>query len=446
MPLDATMAQRAIGRIQRAELAVAYGRVTRVMPTFLESDGPHAPVGTVCEIRANDHASTLAEIVGIDERRVALMPYASVHGVMVGDRVQMRMKSSTVAVGDAFLGRAVNAMGDPVDGGAAVHASHEHPLHGSYVSPLDKVGAGRPLETGIRAIDALLTLGVGQRVGIFAGSGVGKTTLLNCLAQHVAADMRVICLVGERGREAEEFWNKVLTTEQRERSVQVVSTSDEPAIVRVRAVYFALALAEHFRAKGKHVLFLLDSMTRLAMALREIGLAVGEPPTVRAYTPSVFSVLPRVIERFGAVKGAGAITALVSVLTETDDADDPLAETVKALLDGHIVLSRELAERGQLPAINVQRSVSRYFRAVSDEAQRTLVTEAIGQLSVYDSSRSLVESGMYKAGTNPALDRALRCRERLLAFLRQLPEQRVERIRAIKDLAAAIEEGDRAAR
>ncbi len=440
MPLDLTLAERAIGRIRRADLVVTYGRVTRVMPTFLEADGPHAPVGTVCQISANDHPPTLAEIVGIDERRVALMPYASVHGVMVGDRVQTRMKSSTVGVGEGFLGRAVNAMGDPVDGGAPVRACDERPLHGSYVSPLDKVGASRPLDTGIRAIDALLTLGVGQRVGIFAGSGVGKTTLLNCLAQHVVADMRVICLVGERGREAEEFWNKVLTPEQRERSVQVVSTSDEPAIVRARAVYFALALAEHFRTQGRHVLFVLDSMTRLAMALREIGLAVGEPPTVRAYTPSVFSILPRVIERFGAVKGAGAITALVSVLTETDDTDDPLAETVKALLDGHIVLGRELAERGQLPAINVQRSVSRFFRTVTDEAQRTLVTEAIGQLSVYDSSRSLVESGMYKVGTNPALDRALHCRERLLAFMRQAPEQRVERKRAIDELAAAIKE------
>jgi flagellum-specific ATP synthase len=446
MPLDVTLARGAIERIRRADLTAASGRVTRVMPTFLEADGPHAPVGTVCEISANDHGPTLAEIVGIDQQRVALMPYASVHGVMVGDRVQTRMKSSLVAVGEGFLGRAVNAMGEPIDGGVPVLASDERPLHGTYVSPLNKVGASHPLDTGIRAIDALLTLGVGQRVGIFAGSGVGKTTLLNCLAQHVVADVRVICLVGERGREAEEFWNKVLTPEQRERSVQVVSTSDESAIVRARAVYFALTLAEHFRAQGKHVLFVLDSMTRLAMALREIGLAVGEPPTVRAYTPSVFSVLPRVIERFGALKGAGAITALVSVLTETDDTDDPLAETVKALLDGHIVLSRELAERGQLPAINVQRSVSRFFRAVTVETQRTLVTEAIGQLSVYDSSRSLVESGMYKAGTNPSLDRALQCREHLLAFLRQPPEQRVTRQRAIEELAVAIEEGRRGAR
>ena len=438
MLADVDFARRQIERICGAELITTRGRLTRVMPTFVEADGPHAPVGTVCRIDCQGRSPIEAEIVSVDEQRVVLMPYDSIHGLMVGDTVRALQRSARVGVGAGFLGRVVNAVGAPLDGGAPAVADADRPLHGHPISPLAREGATRPLETGIRVIDALLTVGRGQRIGIFAGSGVGKTTLLNCMARNVAADIRVVCLVGERGREAEEFWNHVLTDEQRASSVLVVSTSNEPAIVRARAVHYAQALAEHFRDRGAHVLFVLDSMTRLAMALREIGLAVGEPPTVRAYTPSVFAVMPQVIERFGALRGAGAITALVSVLTETDDADDPLSETLKALLDGHIVLSRELAEQGQLPAVDVQRSVSRYFRTVVDADAQALAGEVVGQLATYASSRSLVESGMYKPGMNARLDRALACREGLLALLRQPTGEHVPRTRALQALTKVL--------
>jgi flagellum-specific ATP synthase len=438
MLADVDFVRRQIERICSAELIATRGRLTRVMPTFVEADGPHAAVGTVCRIDCQGRSPIEAEIVSIDEQRVVLMPYDSIHGLMVGDTVRALQRSARVGVGTGFLGRVVNAVGAPLDGGAPVVTQADRPLHGHPISPLAREGASCPLETGVRAIDALLTVGRGQRIGIFAGSGVGKTTLLNCMARNVAADIRVVCLVGERGREAEEFWNHVLTDEQRASSVLVVSTSNEPAIVRARAVHYAQALAEHFRDQGAHVLFVLDSMTRLAMALREIGLAVGEPPTVRAYTPSVFAVMPQVIERFGALRGAGAITALVSVLTESDDADDPLAETLKALLDGHIVLSRELAEQGQLPAIDVQRSVSRYFRTVVDADAQALAGEVVGQLATYASSRSLVESGMYKPGMNARLDRALACREGLLALLRQPTGEHVPRTRALQALTEVL--------
>lgn len=441
MLTDLDFARRQVERIRSADLVAMRGRLTRVMPTFVEADGPHAAVGTVCRIECLGRTPIDAEIVSVDERRVVLMPYASIHGLMIGDTVSALQRSARVGVGRSFLGRVVSAVGAPLDGGIPIVPEADRPLHGVPISPLAREGATEPLETGIRAVDALLTLGRGQRMGIFAGSGVGKTTLLNCMARNVAADVRVICLVGERGREAEEFWNHVLSDDLRASTVLVVSTSNEPAIVRARAVHHALALAEHFRDQGAHVLFVLDSMTRLAMALREIGLAVGEPPTVRAYTPSVFAVMPQVIERFGALRSAGAITALVSVLTETDEADDPLAETLKALLDGHIVLSRELAEQGQLPAIDVQRSVSRYFRTVTSADAQALASEAIGQLSTYAASRSLVESGMYKPGMNARLDRALSCRDRLLALLRQSPDECVPRAQALQQFAGVLAAG-----
>jgi flagellum-specific ATP synthase len=414
-------ANELLGRLRTTGLVAATGRITRVMPTFLEGDGPLAPVGTVCNIHVAGRDSLQAEIVGIDPQRVVLMPYGPVHGVLVGDSITAHSGAAKALVGDALLGRAVNALGQPIDGGGSVAAHAARPLYGARISPLDRLSRTAAVETGIKAIDGALTLGVGQRVGIFAGSGVGKTTLLNSIARNVQADVRVVCLVGERGREAAEFWNDTLTPDLRRNSIQVVSTSDDPAVVRARAVHYAAAIAEYFRDQGRHVVFFLDSLTRLAMALREVGLAVGEPPTLRAYTPSVFATLPRVVERFGAVRDKGAITAFLSVLTEGDDVDDPLAETVKALLDGHIVLSRELAEQGQFPAVNLQRSVSRFFRLVAEPNHQAVAGEVIAQMATYEASRSLVESGLYKAGSNTRLDKTLAARETLMAFLRQGP-------------------------
>lgn len=431
-------ASELLDRLRSSGLVASTGRITRIMPTFLEGDGPLAPVGTVCSIHVAGRDALQAEIVGIDPQRVVLMPYGPVHGVLVGDAIVAQSGAARALVGEALLGRVVSALGQPIDGAGSVAANAARPLYGARISPLERLSKTTAVETGVKAIDGPLTLGVGQRIGIFAGSGVGKTTLLNSIARNVQADVRVICLVGERGREAAEFWNDTLTPDLRRNSIQVVSTSDDPAVVRARAVHYAATIAEYFRDQGKHVVFFLDSLTRLAMALREVGLAVGEPPTLRAYTPSVFATLPRVVERFGAVRGAGAITALLSVLTEGDEVDDPLAETVKALLDGHIVLSRELAEQGQFPAVNLQRSVSRFFRLVAAPHHQAAAAEVIAQIATYEASRSLVESGLYKAGSSPRLDRALAAREALMAFLRQSPQDRIALDAAVAGMTSVV--------
>lgn len=414
-----------IDAIRQTDTVTRLGTVTRIMPTFIEADGPGVPLGSLCRIRIGSHVACeaqtlLAEVAKVETGRVTLVPYGPVSAAHVGDTVEAVRVGADFPVGPNYLGRIVDPMGAPLDGGAPIGGCTGHwPLAGATTPALDRLSPRAPLETGLRAIDALLTLGVGQRVGIFAGSGVGKTTLLADLASHVQADVCVLCLVGERGREADDFWHHALGAQARQRSVMVVATSDQPAILRARSVMAALSLAEYFRAQGKHVLLLLDSITRYALALREIGLAAGEPPTLRAYTPSVFSALPKVIERCGALRQGGAITALMTVLAESDDIDDPMTETLRALLDGHIVLTRTLAEQGHYPAIDVPRSISRVFGQVTEAGHRADAKAAIAQLSLYETSRTLVESGLYVAGSNPQLDLALRTRPALIEFLRQ---------------------------
>ncbi|MFC5475501.1 FliI/YscN family ATPase [Paraherbaspirillum soli] len=415
---DSFANHRFVEAVRATDLLDRRGVVTRIMPTYIEADGPGVPVGSLCALMEGD-GFILAEVVKVEIGRVTLMPYANPVSLCVGSTVIAQSWGGSVMMGEAYLGRVVDPLGQPLDGGKQIHAYHPRSLSGVPVSPLDRAMAKQPVQTGIRAIDGLLTIGVGQRVGIFAGSGVGKTTLMTSLTRNIEADCCVLCLVGERGREAEDFWHGALSDDTRSKATMVVATSDQPAVMRARAVLFALTLAEYLREQGKHVLLLLDSVTRFAMALREIGLAAGEPPTVRAYTPGVFSMLPKIVERCGSIKAGGSITAFMTVLTENDDADDPLAETMKSLLDGHIVLSRELAEQGHFPAIHVPRSVSRLFRQVTDPQAQALATDAVAQLSLYESSRTLVESGLYAAGSNPALDRALLLRDRLVNFLRQ---------------------------
>jgi len=284
---------------------------------------------------------------------------------------------------------------------------------------MDRVDASAPLATGIRAIDGLLTLARGQRVGVFAASGVGKTSLMEQLAAQVESDRTIICLVGERGREVEAIWRKLSRRDDRKRYTVVAATSDESAVLRARAASYALCLADHWRSKGEHVLLLVDSVTRLAMALREIGLAAGAPPTVRAYTPNVFAALPRLVERCGATRSAGSITAIMTVLSETDDVDDPIVELMKSLLDGHIILSRTLAEQGHFPAIDVTRSVSRGAERLHSDEQVKAMREVVAMLAAYEEARVMIESGVYKAGTNLWVDRALAARAAVTAFLRQ---------------------------
>ena len=421
-----------LSSLSGASLVQRFGRVVRVMPTYIEATGLAVPVGGLCRVAGR----VLAEVSRVDVKTVTLALFHAADGIRVGDRVDLVNDDGHVSTGDGILGRVVDPLGLPLDGlGPLKGVERSWPVTGRPVGPLERLPPEQIFETGIRAIDTLLTLGVGQRIGVFAGSGVGKTTLLAGLSAHADADVCVFCLVGERGREVHEFWTGMRSSGSLSRAVLIAATSDQSAMLRVRAVWAALAHAEYFRAQGKRVLLVLDSITRFALALREIGLAAGEPPTIRAYTPSVFAQLPRVVERCGAVDGQGAITAVMTVLAETDDVDDPMSETMRALLDGHIVLTRNLAEQGHYPAIDIPRSISRVFRAVVPEQERMIAVDAIGQLSLYDMSRTLIEAGIYVPGSQPALDRALSLRPKLLAFLRQdlnKPESRREALAALR--------------
>jgi FliI/YscN family ATPase len=410
---------RFLASLDRADFARPYGYVRRVAPGLVEASGPASRLGELCEIEAEGETALLAEVAAVDERRVVLIPLEQQATIRPDARVVARPLRDRVAVGDSFAGRAVDSLGRPIDGGGDIEAQDHVPLTGAVPKPMNRADPSKVLPTGIRAIDGLLTLGQGQRIGIFAASGVGKTSLMEQLATQVECDRVVICLVGERGREVEAIWRMLSSREDRQRFTLVAATSDESAALRGRSVSYALALAEHWREAGDHVLLMVDSVTRLAMALREIGLAAGAPPTVRAYTPNVFGALPRLVERCGAVRSGGAITAIMTVLSETDDVDDPIVELMKSLLDGHIVLSRSLAEQGHFPAIDVPRSVSRGAQQLVAADQAVAMREAVAQLAAYEEARVMIESGVYKSGTNSAVDRAIARRSDMNAFLRQ---------------------------
>lgn len=431
-----------IDRIRTAELTARTGRVLRILPTYVEADGPNLSMGDLCllETRGDQASPVLAEVAGVHPESIVLAPLEHGAQTFSGARVTAREGADTVPVGDAFLGRAVDPMGRPIDGLGEIAAEARATLDGDATAPLDRTSPIAPLTTGVRAIDGLLTLGRGQRVGIFAAAGVGKTSLMTQLATQVEADRAVICLVGERGREVEALWSNGLSPRAKARSVMVAATSDQTAAMRVRAGSYALALAEHWRAQGHNVLLLLDSVTRLAMAMREVGLAAGEPPTTRAYTPGVFARIPRLVERCGALKSGGSITAVMTVLAETDDLDDPVSEMMKSLLDGHILLSRSLAEKGHFPAIDAPRSVSRLAPGLVDARHRAAASKAIELLSTYEASRTLIETGVYVAGANAEIDRALAVRPALGAYLRQGQQEQAAFAETASTLARIVGE------
>lgn len=427
-------------RLKSADFVRHVGYVTRVLPGFIETNGPNVSIGTVCQVYCSDGRMLMTESVSATTDAVVLMPFAATDGVRVGDKVQAQAKSSMVWVGPEFLGRAVDGLGQPLDGGANVRGSVARSLHGFVTPPMQRTAALKPVETGVRAIDSLLTLATGQRIGVFAGSGVGKTTLVNAISRNVECDVKVICLVGERGREAAEFWRNNVSQADRAKTVLVASTSDQPAVLRVRAVHLALVLAEYFREQSAHVLFVMDSITRYAMALREIGLAIGEPPTTRAYTPSVFAALPKVVERCGALSEGGAITAVFSVLAESDDIEDPLSEVMRSLLDGHLLLSRELAEQGRYPAIDVARSISRLMSSVASAPEVQAAHAAVAALAQYEKSRILIETGAYKEGNSPEIDRAIAMHARLVEHVAQDLTLKCSRAQGVQALAKIVGE------
>jgi len=434
-----------IEAIRGAEWVRRTGRIVRSVGLTVESEGPDARLGEICQLTSRATGDrTLAEVVGFADNRVLLMPYADLVGIEAGSEVLATGETAQAAVGDHLLGRVLDGFGLPLDGRPLAFGAAPYPLYPPPLNPLARGTTQEILETGVRAIDSLLTIARGQRVGIFSGSGVGKSTVLGMIARQVKADVSVIALIGERGREVKAFVDTGLSQEARQRSVVVAATSDQPALVRRRAAFLATAIAEYFRDQGLHVCLTLDSVTRIAMAQREIGLASGELPTARAYTPSVFALLPRLLERGGVAAAGGSLTALYTVLVEGDDMADPVADTVRSILDGHIVLSRALAQRARFPAIDMTQSVSRLTSAIVPREERELISDAIKVLALYEASRDLIEVGAYRLGTTPALDRAIKLVPELEKFMAQAPDEVEARDGAMRRLRQlmAIEEAD----
>jgi FliI/YscN family ATPase len=394
------------------------GVVTELVGLLIESRGPAAPIGSFCEILASSGKRIRTQVVGFRNGRVLSIPLEETDGLQLGDRIVARLEDARVAVGPDLLGRVIDGFGLPMDGGPRISPASWYDLYAAPPSPLTRSHIRHPLITGIRAIDSLLPCGLGQRVGLFGGSGVGKSTLLGAMARGNSADVTVIALIGERNREVRGFIENELGEEGRKRSVVIVATSDRPAPLRVRACHVALSVAEYFRDQGANVLFVMDSVTRLAMAQREIGLAAGEPPSQKGYTPSVFNLMPKLFERAGAFP-KGSITGFFTVLVEGDDFNEPICDAVRGLLDGHIVLSRQLGSAGHYPAIDILSSVSRVTQQVATPEQLAYAQKVRAAMATYQHSEDLIQLGAYVSGTNTKLDASIKARDRMLGFLRQ---------------------------
>jgi flagellum-specific ATP synthase len=396
------------------------GKVAQVVGMVVEANGPACRLGAVCDIYTRGQERPLAaEALGFRDQRVLLMPLEDIRGIGPGCRVVARQQRATVGVGSGLLGRVVDGLGMPIDGLGPVAVEDEVALYAASVNPLRRRRIHEPLDLGIRAINGLLTVGCGQRIGVFAGSGVGKSVLLGMIARNTVADVNVIALIGERGREVNDFLEKDLGREGLQRSVVVVATSDRLPLIRTRGAFLATAIAEYFRDRGLRVNLMMDSVTRFAMAQREIGLALGEPPTTKGYPPSTFTLLPKLLERAGTGTGRGSITGLYTVLVEGDDTNEPVADAARSILDGHIVLSRELAMQNHYPAIDVLRSVSRVMDDVVDAAQRRHAGRFKETLATFRKAEDLINIGAYVAGSNPKIDHAIRMIDRINAYLRQ---------------------------
>jgi flagellum-specific ATP synthase len=411
------------------------GRVVEANGQTVESEGPPCSVGECCEIVDGDGERHGAEVIGFRGRHVLAMPLKATRGIRYGDAVLAMGMTPGIAVGTEMEGRIVDALGAPLDGLPAPRVAQMWPLDGTVPHPMEREAIKEPLQTGLRVLDGMLTVGRGQRVGIFGGSGVGKSTLIGMMARNTAADLTVVGLVGERGREVREFVEDSLGEEGRKRSVVLVSTSDQSPLLRMRAAMAATSVAEFYAARGKHVLLVLDSLTRYAMAAREIGLAAGEPPASKGYTPSVFARLAKLVERAGNFR-SGSITAFYTVLMEGDDQQDPVVDAVRSLLDGHVVLSRSMAAGGWYPPVNVLDSLSRLMPAVTVPEHRSQAATVRRLLAAHSRSEDLIRIGAYKAGTDEDLDRAIRAMPLLREFLEQRSDERVTMQESIRRLNA----------
>lgn len=422
------------------DFCAAIGRVTRVSSLVVESAGPRVFVGELCNIRSRGRQADgcVAEVVGLRDHKVLLMPFGETRGIGLDGEVIGTGKTVSLAVGSQLLGRVIDPFGRPLDLKPAPEAGEHIPLRGQHRNPLSRRKITEVFETGLRAVDTFLPIGKGQRIGIFSGSGVGKSTLLGMIARDSRCDVNVIALIGERGREVGEFLTKALGSAGLARSVIVVATSDQPALVRELAAHTATAVAEYFCAQGQDVLLIMDSVTRFAMAHREIGLSIGEPATARGYTPSAFAALPKLLERAGSFVGSGSITGIYTVLVEGDDLHEPVSDHMRAILDGHIVLSRDLANHGHYPAIDMLKSISRLSSDLWSHTERDVVRDALRLMSTRERYRDMIDIGAYRSGSNPKLDEAIAAYPGLERFLTQGPDERQSRSAAFTDLRQVV--------
>lgn len=406
--------------IDNADTYKRYGKVLRVIGVMIESQGPATNIGDVCYIHAStsNNQPILAEVVGFNNERIMLMPYAEVTEIGPGCLVEATGKTLTIRIGRELIGKVVDSLGNPLDGselpkGLASYSTSQSPPNPMTRSPINK-----PIQVGVRAIDSLLTVGEGQRIGIFSGSGVGKSTLLGMIARNSSADINVVALIGERGREVREFIEQDLGEEGLKKTIVVAATSDQPALMRIKGADTATAISEYFRDLGYSVNLLMDSVTRIAMAQREIGLAIGEPPTTKGYTPSVFAKLPKLLERTGTSE-RGTITAYYTVLVDGDDMNEPIADTVRGILDGHFILDRKIAEQGQFPAINILKSVSRVMNQIVTTEHKDAAQKVRQWMATYEENSELIQIGAYKQGTDQKIDQSILFYPKIRAFLKQ---------------------------
>jgi len=414
------------------------GKVSKVVGLTIESNGPEVSIGEICKVSTVKSKEEInAEVVGFKDNKVLLMPLGDMGGVGPDSLVTATGSPLKVGVGEALIGRIVDGLGNPIDDKGNIEFKEYYPVNAQPPHPLQRNRIDSPMSLGVKSIDGLLTIGKGQRVGIFAGSGVGKSTIMGMIARNTKADINVIALIGERGREVREFIEKDLNEEGLSRSVVIVATSDQPALARLKGAMVATAIAEYFRDQGKDVLLFMDSLTRFAMAQREIGLAIGEPPVSRGYTPSVFSVMPKLLERSGN-SDKGSITGLYTVLVEGDDLSEPVTDAARGILDGHIVLSRDLANKNQYPAIDILASVSRVMSDVIDDKHKKTANEIKRIMAVYKQAEDLINIGAYVKGSNPKIDFAIEKMENILAFIQQRTEDKVDFEEVLEELYSIL--------
>lgn len=427
--------------LERVSPIKAYGKVTEIIGLVVEGQGPAASIGEVCGIQPHGSEKYLdAEVVGFKQGRVMFMPLESLQGLGPGCKVVSLGRKASVRVGKGLLGRVIDGLGNHIDNKGYIEFEDEYPIYAQPINPLERGRIKEPMDFGIRAFNALMTCGKGQRMGIFAGSGVGKSVLMGMIARNTKADVNVIGMIGERGREVREYLEKNLGPEGLARSVVVVAASDMHPLIRMRAAYVATTVAEYFRDQGAHVLLMIDSLTRFAMAQREIGLSIGEPPTTKGYTPSVFSLLPKLLERCGVIEGKGSITGLYTILVEGDDFNEPISDSARSILDGHITLARDLANKNHYPAIDALQSISRVMVDLVEKEHRDYAGKVLNILATYKKAEDLIHIGAYQKGSNREIDFAIEMIGRVNAFLRQGIEERVSFEQSRAELFALFKE------